>query len=165
VTTIDIDLTDPLVVCQRGETVHGDLDYEVPYMTEVVPGLWQGGCRNGLVLPDFIEHVVSLYPWERYVVNMPLTSYMEVAMHDDTRAVDGEQIEALARWVNACRKTGPTLVHCQAGLNRSGLIVASALCLDGKGVYDTIVHLRRIRSDAVLCNPRFVEHLVKEYRR
>ena len=160
-----IEMTDPLAVWQRGETVHGDLDYEVPYMTEIVPGLWQGGCANGLVLPDFIEHVVSLYPWERYVINMPLTSYMEVAMHDDCRAVDREQIEALARWVNVCRKTGPTLVHCQAGLNRSGLVVASALCLDGKGVYDTILHLRRIRSDAVLCNPRFVEHLIESYRR
>ena len=124
-TAFEIDF-DPLTQRMVGETIHGDIDFDVPFMTEVVPGLWQGGCENDLVLPDFIEHVVSLYPWERYTIEHRLYSFMEVTMYDDSSGVSAEQVDRLARWVNVCRQTGPTLVHCQAGLNRSALIVASA---------------------------------------
>ena len=70
-----------------------------------------------------------------------------------------EQVEAIARWVNACRETGPVLVHCQAGLNRSSLVVARALMLAGKSAEDAISTLREKRSPACLCNHAFEEYL------
>jgi len=57
--------------------------------------------------------------------------------------------------VNACREDGPTLVHCQAGLNRSSLVAARALVLGGMTADDAIALIREKRSPACLCNPAF----------
>ena len=62
---------------------------------------------------------------------------------------------AIATWVNTCRETAPTLVHCQAGLNRSSLVAARALVLGGRTPDEAITLIRRKRSPACLCNPAF----------
>jgi protein-tyrosine phosphatase len=51
-------------------------------------------------------------------------------------------------------------VHCQAGLNRSGLITARALMLRGMSATDAIQLLRKRRDPAVLCNAVFANWLV-----
>jgi protein-tyrosine phosphatase len=154
-TRIEID-TDPLEQRMRGITVHGDVYFDVPYMTEVVPGLWQGGCADGLVLPRGIRHVVSLYPWEEYTAEHRLDSSLTVRMYDSEEGVPDEGLLLeLARWVNERRKTGSVLVHCQAGLNRSSLVVALALILDGLEPAEAVAHVRSVRSDACLCNRTF----------
>jgi hypothetical protein len=61
--------------------------------------------------------------------------------------------------VTARRKTGPCLVHCQAGLNRSSLVVARVLMLEGATADEAIGLLREKRSPACLCNPAFEEWL------
>ena len=63
---------------------------------------------------------------------------------------------------NACRAIGPVLVHCQAGLNRSGLVTALALMRAGRSSKDAIDLLREKRCDAVLCNPAFHMWLRKQ---
>mgnify|MGYP001561544085 FL=1 len=63
--------------------------------------------------------------------------------------------------VNGFAKRGPTLVHCQAGLNRSGLVAANALRLRGMPASEAIALLRRQRSPAVLCNSAFEEWLLR----
>lgn len=152
-TRIDI-AVDP--TCQRmvGVTAHGLHEFDVPFISEIADNLWLGGCEDGLVLPDFIDHVVSLYPWESYEVRHPLTSRTEVRMLD---SVDQgfDQVDELAAWVNECRATGPVLVHCQAGLNRSSLVAGRALMLDGATADEAIDTIRRRRSPACLCNPSF----------
>jgi hypothetical protein len=62
-------------------------------------------------------------------------------------------------WVNLCRTTGPVLVHCQAGLNRSSLVAARALMLDGRTAGDAIRTVREKRSPACLCNRAFEDYL------
>ena len=138
-----------------GLTVHGNRSFDVPFISRIGANLWQGGCQTGLVLPQNIDHVVSLYPWERYKVDHPIDSELFVRMYDANDMPDPKQIRQIAEWVNACRRTGETLVHCQAGLNRSGLIVAYALMLEGISAADAIVLLRTQRSPAVLCNATF----------
>lgn len=153
-TRIDIN-TDPTTKRMRGTAVHGMTPFDVPYISEIAHNLWQGGCKNGLVLPDHIKHVVSLYPWESYVVQHDLDSKLSVRMYDSEDQVTN-QVDVLALWINLCRDSGPVLVHCQAGLNRSSLVVARALYLDGGDSGDFIVqHLRETRSPACLCNPAF----------
>lgn len=154
---IDIEF-DPL--CQRmtGYTAHGFHPFDVPFMSPVVDNLWVGGCQNGLVLPGNISHLLSLYKWETYTVNHRLRTSHTITMYDDeNQAMD--QVDKWARWVNARRRTGEVLVHCQAGLNRSNLIAARALMYDGMSADDAIAVIRYKRSSASLCNPRFVEYL------
>lgn len=170
-TRIDIDF-DPTIQRMKGVARHGDTPFDVPFISHVGHNLWQGGCRDGLILPSFIDVVVSLYPWERYTLHGNATR-IEVKMYD---SVDQgfEQVDEIAQKVNEFRDAGKVvLVHCQAGLNRSSLIAARALFLEWYGnelegadpiTGDWIVEiLRDKRSPACLCNPAF-EAEVRSWR-
>lgn len=159
-TGIDVDGMDPRVQHITGLVQsHGLHQYiDIPFISEIAPNLWQGGCQDGLVLPEFFSHLLSLYTRESYTVRHSLRTRHEVQMYD---AVDQSmaQVDRWARWVNARRRTGPVLVHCQAGLNRSGLIVARALMLEGMTADEAIRTVRRYRSSYVLCNEAFEAYL------
>lgn len=153
------ELYDPLVQQQSGTTAHGNIRFKVPFLSEIVPGsLWQGGTEEGMILPGFIEHWVTLYTAEEYEVDHQVGSVLKVRMLDSLEQDTG-QVDHVARWVNACRATGPVAVTCQAGLNRSGLVVARALMLEGRTADEAISLIREKRSPAVLCNPAFEEWL------
>ena len=159
-TAIPIQL-DPREKRMKGITGHGDQTFDVPVISQIDETLWVGGCTDGLMLPDNIEHLVSLYPWESYRPSDSLKSALSIRMYDSLdQALD--QVKAIAAWVNSCRADGPTLVHCQAGLNRSNLIVATALILDGMRPSAAIELLREKRSRAVLCNTAFERWLLEE---
>lgn len=149
---------DPTIQHMTGVTAHGYIPFRVPFITEIAPNLWQGGCKNGLILPKFIKHVVSLYPWESYKAKHEVTSTLTVRMHD-AEDQDTGVVDELARWVTHCRKTSPVLVHCQAGLNRSSLVAARVLMLDGATADEAIRLIREKRSAACLCNEAFEEWL------
>ncbi len=139
----------------EGFAVHGDTPFSMPLVSHITGNLWTGGCRDGVVLPDEFRYVISLYPWERYELG-PDTARVEVTMYDSTADLgDGEQLYQLAAHVNSCRAAGRTLVHCQAGLNRSSLVAGLALVEDGMTPDDAIDLLRERRSPAVLCNHAF----------
>ena len=149
---------DPTLIRMKGMTNHKHMEFDVPFISEIADNLWQGGCQNGLELPHFFKHVVSLYKWESYQVKHDLESYLVVTMFDSLDQ-STNQVEILAQWVNECRKTGPVLVHCQAGLNRSSLVVVKALMQSGWTAKMAIGHLRRARSPASLCNQTFEDWL------
>ena len=155
--TIDIRV-DPTRQRLTGRTNHGGLYFDIPYVSEIAPNLWQGGCQDGLVLPKFISHLLSLYMWEQYTVSHKLRTSHTVEMRDSV-SQSMSQVDKWARWVNARRRTGPVLVHCQAGLNRSSLVVCRALMLDGWTANDAIYEVREKRSPACLCNDSFEQHL------
>jgi protein-tyrosine phosphatase len=158
-TKIDIRF-DPELQRMSGHTVgFGNVYFDVPFISPIAKNLWQGGCEEGMILPSYIKHLVSLYPWERYSVKHELSSKLEVRMLDNTNQAF-EQVEAIARWINTCREDAPTLVHCQAGLNRSSLVAARALILEGMTAKEAIALLREKRSPAVLCNPSFEKYLL-----
>jgi protein-tyrosine phosphatase len=152
-TRIDISF-DPREQRMDGIAVHGNTPFNVPYVSQITDDLWTGGCTNGLILPDEIAHVVSLYPWESYTVRHEVRSVLSVVMYDSNDQ-GFAQVDAIAAWVNVCRADGPTLVHCQAGLNRSGLVAARALMLGGMSGVEAVALLREKRSPAVLCNKTF----------
>jgi hypothetical protein len=157
-TRIDIEF-DPREQRMNGIAHHGRTPFDVPYISQIDETLWVGGCTDGLNLPLDIAHVVSLYPWESYAYHDHVRTLLQVYMYDSLDQ-SMEQVGATAAWVNACRKDGATLVHCQAGLNRSNLVAATALILDGLAPADAIALLREKRSPAVLCNPAFEYHLL-----
>lgn len=150
---------DPLTERMRGITAHGRLSFDMPYISPIGGNLYVGGCREGLVLPPLFRHVVSLYPWERYRVDHELESFTEVRAYDADVAPLVDRLGPLVSWTEACLAEGPTLVHCQAGLNRSNLLAALVLIRGGMSADRAIGALRKRRSPAVLCNPSFEAYL------
>jgi len=135
--------------------------FRVPLISHVEGNLWQGGCHNMKELPTDFEYVVSLYPWERYILG-PKTHRDEIEMYDHGTMPDIKQLHEIARKVNEYRARGKTLVHCQAGLNRSGLVAGLALILGGMEPKEAIALLRKQRCDMVLCNETF-ENWLRNY--
>lgn len=142
----------------EGIAIHGNIPFSAPLVSHVVGDLWIGGCIDRIRLPDDFEYVVSLYKWERYALG-PNTLRHEVEMYDSSDDLNADQLYVLAQMVNNFRTKGKTLVHCQAGLNRSSLVTALALILDGMRADEAIELLREKRSPAVLCNKTFEQWL------
>ena len=142
---------------ERGQ--HGY--FNAPLISHIQDNLWVGGCINGVKLPDDFKHVVSLYKWERYALG-PNTQRHEYTMYDSADMETNEQIHQIADKVNECLADGKTLVHCQAGLNRSNLISGLALIKQGKAPGDAINLLREKRSPVVLCNEAFENWLLTQ---
>lgn len=150
---------DPLKQRMVGTAYHGNTPFDVPFISNIEGSLWQGGCQDGLILPDNIDVVVSLYPWEKYTIKRSDVRRFEITMYDsEVQAFD--QVDEIAKLVNTELEAGNTvLVHCQAGLNRSSLVAARALMLQGRTADEAIGLLRSKRSAACLCNPSFEKHL------
>ncbi len=158
-TAIDIEF-DPTQQRMTGRTYHKNLYFDVPYISEITPALYQGGCTNGLILPDNIEHVVSLYPWEQYTINHEPKSLLSIYMYDSESEATSI-VSSVVAWVLPKIAAGEkTLIHCQAGLNRSSLI--AAMVLRASGAYsgqEAIDFLRKKRSSACLCNSTFEKYV------
>jgi hypothetical protein len=139
-----------------GGTVHA------PLISHIGGKLWMGGCIGQVRLPDDFTSVISLYPWEKYTLG-PDTVRHEYRLYDDGVPAESVLHEIVDQAI-ASLQEGKTLIHCQAGLNRSGLISALALWHNPKrpeGVdMDHIINmLRGRRHRLVLCNPQFEAYL------
>jgi protein-tyrosine phosphatase len=137
----------------------GNTPFSVPLFSEVNNMLWQGGCPVGEAPQEF-AYIINLYPWGVYKTNPHQESHIHT-MYDSNTVADTRLIEYLADTVNHCRKRGRTLVHCQAGLNRSAFITALALIREGMKADEAVALLRQKRSPAVLCNQAFEKFLLE----
>jgi hypothetical protein len=131
----------------------GNKPFSVPLFSHVRGNLWQGGCPVGAA-PEQIKYIVSLYPWGQYHVH-DHQIYLEATLFDSEDIPDIDTLDFLSDYIDRCWQRGPTLVHCQAGLNRSALVVAYTLIKHGMAPMDAISFLRERRSEAVLCNLSF----------
>jgi protein-tyrosine phosphatase len=154
----EVDWDDPFTRTMSGITNHGHMHFRMPVISHITGNLYQGGCENGLVLPEVIKNVVSLYPWENYTIKHQTNSTTFIRMYDSLDQ-SFEQVEGIAQWVKTLCEDAPTLVHCQAGLNRSSLIAGRTLMLMGYTAEAAIDELRLKRSPACLCNWAFEEYL------
>jgi protein-tyrosine phosphatase len=132
--------------------------FDVPMISHVEGNLYQGGVESGYELDDDFVGVVSLYPRQRYVLG-PNTERTEIFMLDAHEGVDWDDLDRASDKVLEYMEKGKTLVHCQAGLNRSGLVAAVALMKMGRSAQEAIDLLRRSRDKMVLCNTTFVNQL------
>ena len=120
---------------------------------EIVPGIWQSGS------PEPGEHwdaVIDLHG------SAPPLDDVEFYVHwliEDGPAPDFSTLVGLADLVEGFRQAGKrVLIHCAAGINRSGLLSAAALIRGGHDPDEAIDLVRRARAGA-LNNPNFVEML------
>ena len=136
-----------------------DGHFRAPLVSHILGNLYMGGCINGVTLPDDFHKVFSLYPWEKYALG-PKTERVELRLYDAAEMPDADLLHATAEQVVESLTHGKTLVHCQAGLNRSGLISALALVKTGLAPAEAIALLREKRSPVVLCNATFESWLL-----
>lgn len=141
---------------------------------EILPRLWQGGTEDdgviGYPAPDDhyrigahdFDVVVTLYadaqpaPWgvEELRFGFPDSNLSEFAIAKAVRLARA----AHARWASGER----VLIRCQAGVNRSGLVMALVLMLEGLSAADAIALIRARRSQYVLSNRHFERWLLAE---
>lgn len=130
-------------------------------MSEIIPGLlWQCGATELEPLVRSVQPraVINLDGRER-AFSRHVETYVCWPIEDgplpDLRALEG--LAAFVHGLVAARL--PVIVHCNAGLNRSGLIaalvVARHLGMSGKAA---VAYVRAHREYA-LCNPAFAQYL------
>lgn len=140
--------------------------------SEVMPGLWQGGThdedvvynpRRGKGITEMhFDFVTTLYasanPVDWFVQEI------RYGIYDSNMAdFNMDELIGIARMTHSAWKSGKrTLVRCQAGWNRSGLVTAMVLMLDGMEAKDAIALLREKRSPFALCNATFELWLLDE---
>jgi hypothetical protein len=133
---------------------------------EVVPGLFQGGhdvrsqSGTACVVGDEFDLVVSLATREGYG---PADDVEHVVLRLADAAIDpatAVRVDEVAdRVARAVRDERRVLVRCSGGLNRSGLVVASALVGLGRTPDEAMSLVRAARGQWALTNPGFVAYL------
>ena len=139
--------------------------------SEILPGLWQGGTHDndvvydkyrmvGITADDF-DFVTTLYahanPVDWFAQEIRYGIYDSDISHFDMDELVGVVEITHRAWKRGKR----TLIRCQAGWNRSGLVMAMVLMLEGYTAKDAIELIRERRSRYALCNRRFEEWLLK----
>ena len=140
-----------------------DFGYGHELHSEILPGLWQGGTHDedvitaGYALRRITNHefetVVTLYAR----ANAASWNVKEIRYGFDDGDMSDFDVEAdlafAVREAHADWKAGKrVLIRCQAGLNRSGLVMALVLIRDGYSPTAAIEQIRAKRGPDALCN-------------
>lgn len=122
--------------------------------------LWVGSWPSDGA-PTFPQYIVNLYPWGQYEIH-PHQLQLTARLYDAGEIPDETLLHHVADQINKWRAQGPTLVHCQQGLNRSPLVVALALIKSGMSPPGAIQLLRKKRGPQVLFNRVFEQWLLEK---
>ena len=150
-----------------------DIGWDFPLWSEILPGLWLGGTDDDdtietgvdtykprMITKDDFDTVVTLYSWAQpvdwSVEEVRYGFYDSEIGHIDFSAVERAADFAYQAWKSGKR----VLIRCQAGINRSSLVMAHVLMKDKYTAREAIDLMREKRSKAVLLNKHFVDYLV-----
>lgn len=158
----DLETLIPCPECHGAGVVNG-----VPWCPrpwdQVIPNLWLGGHHtqtDDAVVTDEFDIVVSLFRLWGYG---PSQGVQHVYFQMDDADLDPEHHTSLDKIaeviVYELSQQKKILVRCQAGMNRSGLVVGLAMLKMGWSVDDILKRLRAARSPYVLFNQDFVRYL------
>lgn len=146
---------DPFNHTVDGSAIHGGY-FQMDAITHVKDNLWHGGFIENLDLNGHFDTIVSMYPWERYDFKGETYAFeMYDGFEVDEKTLN-DAVEVAATELDNGKRV---LVHCQAGLNRSSLVVVRLLMREGMSADDAIKMLREKRSPQVLCNLTFERYL------
>ncbi len=135
-------------------------DIELPMFSEIADGIWQAGCpENMLPLPRRFAHVVNLAGVPSFREHHVLKTSTVVDMADSSDQ-SMAMVDPLAKLIVDLAAAGDDVaVHCQAGLNRSGVVIARALMHRGLTADEAIATVRARRHPKALYNEHFVSWL------
>jgi protein-tyrosine phosphatase len=145
-----------------------------PLYSEILPNLWQGGTDDEDLVHTGTGRLPTHSDGKEFDVVVTLSAYSNPMgwMVKEYRFgfPDGptsdeiyEEIEKIADYAYLDWKAGKKcLVRCQAGINRSALVVALILMRDGMSADSAIGLIRARRSEYCLENTYFVEYLKRE---
>ena len=144
---------------------------------EILPNLWQGGTDDfdiigdqtyaqpflrdvAYIKPEDFDTVVTLYQYAN-PVGWLVKEYRYCVYDAGIDLLDKSELFATARFAYDEWKRGKkVLIRCQAGLNRSGLVMALVLMQDGYTAEEAIDLIRQKRNPYALFNKDFVRFLL-----
>jgi hypothetical protein len=135
---------------------------------EIVPNLWMGGMLYGPTAEPFFpdendfDVCVSMAGRGHPKLQLPNVKFFYPYLIADGELHRAEKMlvaDALVQVMRHLELGHKVLVRCQAGYNRSGLVVALALMDLGHSADEAIALIRKKRSLHALCNPRFVDYI------
>lgn len=137
------------------------LDYEeINEYNEIRSNLYLGGIPQDI---SPFKYVFALngrptyhIPYGRMVIVRPFNDADEIP--------DENMLYDLAMMVLKYSGKGPTLVHCAAGINRSSMVLALALIIDGMTPESAIALIREKRSKMCLSNQTFENWLLEQFK-
>ena len=148
--------------------------YSEPLWSEVLPNLWQGGTAGddemmyGRALPkarvtnEHFDTVVTMYAYAQ-AVDWHVKELRHGIYDSDMQDFDAEELFDIVRTAHTDWKKGKrVLIRCQAGWNRSGLVMTLVLLRDGMPAKEAISLIRETRSPHALCNKHFVQFLLSQ---
>lgn len=148
---------------------------QLPLYSQILPKLYIGGTDDRDVVHHPVraeslldctefESVVTLYAYANpkgWQVSELRYGFPDSAIKPE----DKSRVLSLARWLHGEWKSGKnSLARCQAGLNRSSLVVAMLLLLEGYSADAAIELIRAMRSPDCLFNQSFVDFIFEEYQ-
>jgi hypothetical protein len=129
---------------------------------QVIPGLFQGDFPEGDVDWGLFDDVVSMSTAAPSPQLRPDGLWLHLPIWDGEME-DPDRVRDAARTVAERVTAGRrVLVHCWAGLNRSGVVTARALMYRGLPVAEAIDRVRAARGEDALFNTHFVAWLHEE---
>ena len=148
--------------------------YREPLWSEVLPGLWQGGTAgddetiygranaNARITAKDFDTVITMYGYAQ-PVDWQVKEFRFAVYDSDMKDFDAEELFDLVRVAHTDWQKGKkVLIRCQAGWNRSGLIMALVLMREGYTADQAVSLIRDTRSKYALCNNHFVDFLQRQ---
>jgi atypical dual specificity phosphatase len=106
---------------------------------------------------------LTLTPLDGQCLRMREMAYLHEPVEDFT-APSPEQMDRILAFIRDCNGRGQAaLVHCGAGLGRSGTVVSAFLVAEGMGAREAIARVRELRPYSVETPDQ--EKAVEEYER
>jgi hypothetical protein len=125
----------------------------------------RGKTSRALAEPSPFDSVVCMYGHANPIGYYVREQRFGIADAELDEASKPEIIQ-LADWLHSEWKQGKSVAgKCQAGLNRSSLIVALVLLKEGYTATEAIELIRRKRSEYALFNNHFVEFIHEVFKR
>jgi protein-tyrosine phosphatase len=148
------------------------MEEELSLFSEILPNLYMGGTGDSDIV-QFGKRLPQLHEREEFDAVVTCYSYaqpMSWYVHENRYGfADGPmdtetfvKVEELATWLHSEWISGKKcLIRCQAGWNRSGIVMAAVLIKHGLSVNEAVRLIRERRSPNALNNQDFVAWLSK----